>query len=128
MREDLLVEDSSKEKIIVLYDDTCDVKELQSDSNPLKIVQENIKQFGYKKECKILKGGFKQFFDMYPELCVNKTHEQRNSIKPNKFYFDNQLDQQQSEIENAVMTQITPYLYLGRSSKLELFFLLRFII
>lgn len=43
--------------IIVLYDDTTsDLTDLQCDSNPLKIVQENIKQSGYKKECKILKG------------------------------------------------------------------------
>ena len=43
--------------MIVIYDDkTSDLSELQSESNPLKIVQENIKQSGYKKECKILKG------------------------------------------------------------------------
>jgi hypothetical protein len=43
--------------MIVIYDDkTSNLNELQSESNPLKIVQENIKQCGYKKECKILKG------------------------------------------------------------------------
>ena len=48
------------EKMIVLYDDkTSDLSDLQSDSNPLKIVQENIaKQCGYTKECKILKGKY----------------------------------------------------------------------
>ena len=45
------------EDVIVLIDDTTsDLNDLQSESNPLKIVQENIKQSGYKKECKILKG------------------------------------------------------------------------
>jgi hypothetical protein len=48
---------TSIDKMIVIYDDkTSDLSELQSESNPLKIVQENIKQSGYKKECKILKG------------------------------------------------------------------------
>lgn len=43
--------------MIVLYDDTTsELEDLQSEANPLKIVQENIKQCGYKKECKILKG------------------------------------------------------------------------
>ena len=45
------------DKMIVIYDDkTSDLNELQSESNPLKIVQENIKQSGYNKECNILKG------------------------------------------------------------------------
>jgi hypothetical protein len=50
---------TSIDKMIVIYDDkTSDLSELQSESNPLKIVQENIKQSGYKKECKILKGNY----------------------------------------------------------------------
>ena len=45
------------DSMIVIYDDkTSDLNELQADSNPLMIVQENIKQCGYKKECKVLKG------------------------------------------------------------------------
>jgi hypothetical protein len=48
---------NNNDNIIVLYDDTTsELTDLQSESNPLKIVQENIKQSGYKKECKILKG------------------------------------------------------------------------
>jgi len=47
------------EEVIVLIDETTsDLNDLQSDSNPLKIVHENIKQSGYKKECKILKGNY----------------------------------------------------------------------
>lgn len=50
---------SDIDKMIVIYDDkTSDLSELQCESNPLKIVQENIKQSGYKKECKILKGNY----------------------------------------------------------------------
>jgi hypothetical protein len=49
-------EDRTK-NIIILYDDTTsDLNDLQPDSNPLKIVQENIEQSGYEKDCKILKG------------------------------------------------------------------------
>lgn len=45
------------ENIIVIYDDTtADDKDLLADSNPLKIVQENLKKAGIRKECKILKG------------------------------------------------------------------------
>lgn len=43
--------------IIVIYDETTsDVNDLMVESNPLKIVQENIKKAGFNKECKILKG------------------------------------------------------------------------
>jgi hypothetical protein len=43
--------------MIVLYDDTTtDPKDLQNDSNPLRIVQENIRRHGFKNQCKILKG------------------------------------------------------------------------
>jgi hypothetical protein len=50
---------NNNDNIIVLYDDTTsELTDLQSESNPLKIVQENIKQSGYKKECKILKGDY----------------------------------------------------------------------
>lgn len=49
----------SNENIIVIYDDTtCDDKDLLVESNPLKIVQENIRKAGIRKECKILKGTF----------------------------------------------------------------------
>lgn len=42
-------------ELFVLYDDkTSDPDELKD--NPLKIVQENIKQSGYENDCKILKG------------------------------------------------------------------------
>ena len=50
----------NSDNMIIIYDDkTSDLNELQAESNPLKIVQENIKQCGYKKECKILKGKFR---------------------------------------------------------------------
>ena len=56
-KENTTLNDANIDKMIVIYDDkTSDLSELQSESNPLKIVQENIKQSGYKKECKILKG------------------------------------------------------------------------
>lgn len=49
--------EASDENIIVIYDDTTsDDKDLLVESNPLKIVQENIKKAGIRKECKILKG------------------------------------------------------------------------
>ena len=97
--------------MIVIYDDTTsEAAELQSESNPLKIVQENIKQSGYKKECKILKGGFRQFFSAFPEFCVNK---QVLSVGLGSAAYETQMDQQQSAIENAVMTEILPHLYLG---------------
>ena len=42
---------------IVLYDETTsDLKDLLTDSNPLRIVKDNIEQSGYQQECKILKG------------------------------------------------------------------------
>jgi hypothetical protein len=50
-------EEEAAENIIVIYDDTTsDEQDLLVDSNPLKIVQENIKKAGFQKECKILKG------------------------------------------------------------------------
>lgn len=106
----LLNSNDINKNMIVIYDDTTsDVAELQSESNPLKIVQENIKQSGYKKECKILKGGFKQFFSAFPEFCVNKQVLSANFSSS----YEPQIDQQQSAIENAVMTEILPHLYLG---------------
>lgn len=43
--------------MIVLYDDTTtDPKDLQNDSNPLRIVHENIRRHGFRNQCKILKG------------------------------------------------------------------------
>ena len=104
--------------MIVIYDDTTsDLKDLQSEQNPLKIVQENIKQSGYKKECKILKGGFKQFFETCPELCVLKEASEQQRVflaRQKEFCCDMRDDQRQSAIDNAVMTEITPYLYLGK--------------
>jgi hypothetical protein len=49
-------EDSSNNMIIIYDDTTSDLNDLQCESNPLKIVQENIEQSGYEKDCKILKG------------------------------------------------------------------------
>jgi len=43
--------------MVVIYDDTTtDPKDLQNDSNPLRIVQENMRRYGFKNQCKILKG------------------------------------------------------------------------
>lgn len=110
---------ANNDNIIVLYDDTtCSLQDLQAESNPLKIVHENIKQSGIKKECKILKGGFKQFMQMCPEFCVNKSTQSDNKINlgaplskvNNLKYCD---DQHQSAIDNAIMNEIVPNLYLG---------------
>jgi hypothetical protein len=99
-----------KKKLIIIYDETCE--DLNFDTNPVKIVYYNLKESNILIECKVLKGGFRSFFENFPDLCVNKTNDLK-SLKKNKYYFDNQLDQQQSEIENAVMTKIFDYLYLG---------------
>lgn len=103
--------------MIVLYDDTTsELSDLQSDQNPLKIVQENIKQSGYNKDCKILKGGFKSFFEVCPEFCILKDYEetQRAFFAKHKEYFlEMKEDQRQSAIDNTTMTEITPYLFLG---------------
>jgi dual specificity MAP kinase phosphatase len=105
-------EEDEDGNIIVLYDDTTsDVNDLLVDSNPLKIVQENIEKAGFNKECKILKGGFKQFFEMCPDLCRSETELKNNLI--NSHYYEQQADQHQHSIDNAIMTEITPFLYLG---------------
>ena len=109
--------DKPDNNMIVLYDDTTsELSDLQSDQNPLKIVQENIKQSGYNKDCKILKGGFKSFFEVCPEFCILKDLEetQRNFFNKHKEYFlEMREDQRQSAIDNTTMTEITPYLFLG---------------
>jgi hypothetical protein len=72
----------------------------------------------------IILGGFKHFFEICPEFCENKLSDEfkisfnssENLISSsfNKPIFDSdQVDQQQSAIENAVMNQIMPHLYLG---------------
>ena len=108
---------NSPNNMIVLYDDTTnDLSEL-SDQNPLKIVQDNIKQSGYKRDCRILKGGFKSFFEAFPEFCIMKdcAEQQKAFFNKHKEYFSTlKDDQRQSAIENAVMTEITPYLFLGK--------------
>ena len=96
--------------LIIIYDETCEA--LNDNSNPVKIVYDSLKKSINEKNCKILKGGFRNFFENFPDLCVNKANDLK-SLKKNKYYFDNQLDQQQSEIENAVMTKIIDYVYLG---------------
>lgn len=112
--------DKTDNNMIVLYDDTTsDLSDLQSDQNPLKIVQENIKQSGYRKDCRILKGGFKSFFESFPEFCILKDidEQQRAFLAKHKEYFkEKRDDQRQSAIDNAVMTEITPYLFLGNES------------
>ncbi|CAF0837725.1 unnamed protein product [Brachionus calyciflorus] len=101
----------SLSEMIVIYDDkTSDLDELKD--NPLKIVQENIKQFGVKSECKILKGGFKFFFETFPEYCINKCETKI----PLDLTLKSQRDQTREEIENCKLTEITPYLYLGNES------------
>lgn len=104
-------DEEENKNIIVLYDDTTnDISELQTESNPLKILQENIKQCGYNEECKILKGGFKLFNEIYPNWCESK--KKCDSVKPDT---SSSLccDLKQSDIDDAKMNQITPYLYLG---------------
>jgi hypothetical protein len=103
-------ENESSNDVIIIYDDTtCDENDLQIEQNPLRIVQENIKKS--EKECKILKGGFKQFQQLWPEFCVEKEQKKCNS-----FYESKELNEQcQAAIDNAVMTCVTNYLYLGRN-------------
>jgi protein-tyrosine phosphatase len=103
----------SERNIIVLYDDkTSDISELQCESNPLKIVQDNIKQSGVKKECKILKGGFQSFIQMFPDMCVIKSDCDNPALKY-AAYYHNHAQPCQSAVDNAVMTKIMPHLYLG---------------
>lgn len=113
-------EENPPNNMIVLYDDTTsDLNDLQSDQNPLKIVQENIKQSGYKRDCKILKGGFKSFFENFPEFCTMKNleEEQRSFFSKHQDYIkEMKEDQRQSAIDNAVMTEIMPFLFLGNES------------
>lgn len=56
-------------------------------------------------------GGFKQFAQYFPQMCKSKKAEVRSN-QVNSHYYDEQ-DQNQSVLENANMTEITPYLYLG---------------
>lgn len=108
-----LDENENAQNMIVLYDNTtADVKDLEVEQNPLRIVQENIKQSGYKKQCKILKGGFQQFQQLWPEFCVQKGV---TPIKQSSMYYDAKMtaDQNQSAIDSALMTPITSFLYLG---------------
>lgn len=58
-------------------------------------------------------GGFKEFAEIFPEYCVNKSVVERKNFQCES------EDQQQSEIENAKMTEITPYLYLGIKKRLK---------
>lgn len=108
-----LDEKKSNEDLIILYDDkTSDLDDLQSESNPLKIVQDNIKQCGFNKDCRILKGGFKQFSEICPEY-VEEVNKLKLSNNLNSKYYDMQVDQHQSSIDNAQLTKIEPFLYLG---------------
>lgn len=51
-------------EIIILYDgNTTDINDFKSDLNPLNIVQNNLKQCGFRNICKILKGIFMRFFE-----------------------------------------------------------------
>lgn len=112
VKKEELTDDSNN--IIVIYDNTTsDFNDLQSDANPLKIVQDNIKQSGFQNECKILKGGFEKFSKLCPEFCVLKEANISNSLKCNREQSDFLNDISQSDIENAIMTQILPFLYLG---------------
>jgi hypothetical protein len=49
---------------------------------------------------------------MWPEFCITKDAE-ASSNHCNSHYYEKQCDQDQSAIENAIMTKITPFLYLG---------------
>lgn len=57
------------------------------------------------------KGGFKKFAEMCPEFCVLKEASQMNQRAKEQHI---EPDIRQSDIDNAVMTQIMPYLYLGK--------------
>jgi len=112
-KEENVIADTNN--IIVIYDDkTSDLNDLQSEANPLKIVQDNIKQCGFKNNCKILKGGFKKFSELCPEFCVNKEAQINNNFKCIRDIQPSfECDLRQSDIENALMTQILSFLYLG---------------
>ncbi len=50
-------EPKKDESLIIIYDETTsDLNDLQRESNPLKIVSDNIKHAGFNNDCKILKG------------------------------------------------------------------------
>lgn len=72
-------EGEAAENIIVIYDDTTsDEQDLLVDSNPLKIVQENIKKAGFQKECKILKGMKILFVIYYWKKNLNQFFRDEN--------------------------------------------------
>ena len=68
-------------------------------------------------------GGFKEFSKHWPSLCVLK--EKSEKLLNAVFCDAQQQDQSQAAIENAVMNEIVPHLYLGNEmdakneSKLE---------
>jgi hypothetical protein len=52
---------------------------------------------------------------MWPEFCITKDIDalKASANHCNSHYYEKQCDQDQSAIDNAVMTKITPFLYLG---------------
>lgn len=57
-------------------------------------------------------GGFKQFSEICPEYVEEVL--KLNSNQANSKYYEYQADQHQSSIENAKMTCIESFLYLGK--------------
>ena len=52
------------------------------------------------------------FAEIFPEFCVLKENNQnQNNHKIREQFYESDL--RQSDIENALMTQILPFLYLG---------------
>ncbi|KAK3093278.1 hypothetical protein FSP39_013599 [Pinctada imbricata] len=93
-------------KDIVLYDDhTKDVRTLTPD-NGLHLVLTSLKREG--KEAFVLRGGLEEFRNQHGDLCNSdiKTQECRPLYSPTTPIIEPQ-------IENAVASQILPFLYLG---------------
>ena len=58
-------------------------------------------------------GGFNKFSEMCPEYVEEVCNK---NLACNAKYYENQVDQNQAYLDNAVMTQIEASLYLGRAN------------